>query len=58
MTIEERVTLLEIQVADLEQNVVGLDEDVSFMFDGQVIQNERIFSLEQDNDVINEDLEG
>ena len=39
-TIEERVALLEIQVADL-------DQDVNFLFDEQVIQDESIFSLEQ-----------
>ena len=56
--IEERVSLLEIQVANLEQNLAGLDEDVDFLFDDQVIQDERLFSLEQNNDVINQELEG
>ena len=56
--IEERVSLLEIQVANLEQNLTGLDEDVDFLFDDQVIQDERLFSLEQNNDVINQELEG
>ena len=45
-TIEERVSLLELQVANL-------DEDVDFLFDEQVIQDERLFSLEQtDNQVV------
>ena len=39
-TLEERVALLELQVVDL-------DEDVDFLFDKQIIQDERIFSLEQ-----------
>ena len=64
-TIEERVTLLEIQVMDIredltttEENVTDLDEDVNFLFDETVLQDERLFSLEQDNDVINQELEG
>ena len=57
ITIEERVALLEIQVTDLEQNVADLDEDVNFLFDETVIQDERLFSLEQDTDVINQDLD-
>ena len=39
VTIEERVSLLELQVADL-------DEDVDFLFDEQVIQDERLQGLE------------
>ena len=39
-TLEERVALLELQVVDL-------DEDVDFLFDEQIIQDEIIFSLEQ-----------
>ena len=38
-TIEERVSLLELQVVDL-------DEDVDFLFDEQIIQDERLLSLE------------
>ena len=57
-TIEERVSLLELQVADLEENVVDLDEDVDFLFDEQVIQDERLFSLEQTIFVIDDDVEG
>ena len=63
-TIEERVTLLEIQVTDIredlttiEENVTDLDEDVNFLFDETVLQDERLFSLEQDNDIINQELE-
>ena len=64
-TIEERVTLLEIQVADLredvaevDEDVTGLDEDINFLFDEQVIQDERLFSLEQTVFVIDEEVEG
>ena len=64
-TIEERVTVLEIQITDIredlttiEENVTDLDEDVNFLFDETVLQDERLFSLEQDNDVINQEVEG
>ena len=53
-TIEKRVSLLEIQVADMredvtevDEDVTRLDEDVSFLFDEQVIQDERLLELEQ-----------
>ena len=53
-TIEERVSLLEVQVADLredvtevDEDVTRLDEDVSFLFDEQVIQDERLLNLEE-----------
>ena len=44
------MTLLEIQVTNL-------DEDVDFLFDETVIQDERLFSLEQDTDAINTELD-
>ena len=56
-TIEERVALLEIQVVEIEQDVADLDQDVNFLFDQQVIQEERILTLEQNNDVIDDELE-
>ena len=59
VTIEERVTLLEIQVVEIEEDVTEIDErvelvegDVNFLFDEQVIQDERLLGLEQENDVI------
>ena len=62
-TIEERVSLLEIQVVDIEEDVTDLEvnlmelkEDVDFLFDDTVIQDERIFSLEQTTDAINAEL--
>ena len=46
-TIEERVALLEIQVVEIEDDVSILIENDNFLFDEQVIQDERLFSLEQ-----------
>ena len=64
-TIEERVALLEIQVVEIEEDLTGLgvgltevDENVDLLFDEQVIQDERILGLEQENDVIDDALEG
>ena len=58
-TIEERVALLEIQVTviqddviDLEVNLMELEGDVNFLFDEQVIQDERLLGLEQTSDQV------
>ena len=62
-TLEERVALLEIQatviqdgVTDLEVNLMELQGDVNFLFDETVIQDERLFSLEQETEEIDEQL--
>ena len=62
-TIDERVSLLEVQVADLreditevDEDVTGLDEDVNFLFDEQVIQDERLLNLEETSDGIISEL--
>ena len=47
----------EDEVSDLEVNLMELEGDVNFLFDEQVIQDERLFSLEQDSDVIDEEIE-
>ena len=63
-TIEERVALLEIQVADIEEDVINtridlseLEGDVNFLFDEQVIQDERLLGLEQGINIIESDLD-
>ena len=63
-TIEERVSLLEIQVDVIQDEVTEVDErvgllegDVNFLFDETVIQDERLFSLEQTTDAINAELD-
>ena len=63
-TIEERVSLLEIQVADLREDVtvvqagvVAVNEDVDFLFAEQVIQDERLLGLEQGINVIESDID-
>ena len=64
-TIEKRVSLLEIQVVeiqedvtDLDEDVTGLDQDVNFLFDEQVIQDARIFTLEQTSIEFSEEVDG
>ena len=41
----------------MEENVVDLDEDIDFLFDEQVIQDERLLGLEQGINVIDEEVE-
>ena len=52
------VALLEIQVVEIEEDVTGLDQDVNFLFDEQVIQDARIFTLEQTLIETDEQVEG
>ena len=56
-TIEERVTILEIQVADTQEDLTELDENVDFLFDEQVIQDERLLGLKQGINVIESDID-
>ena len=56
-TIEERVTLLEIQVAEVDERVGLLGGDVNFLFDETVIQDERIFILEQTSNDVDDELD-
>ena len=48
--------LLEIQVVVIQDEVSDLETDVDFLFDEQIIQDERLFSLEQGTDAINAQL--
>ena len=45
-TIEERVSLLELQVVDLTDDVGELEEDVTIISSGQILQDQRILNLE------------
>ena len=56
-TIEERVALLEIQMAEIEEDISILTENDNFLFDEQVIQDEKMLNLEQETDAIIEDLD-
>ena len=51
-TIEERVTILENQVVEIEEDITDLDQDVNFLFDEQVIQDERLLNLEETSDQV------
>ena len=51
------MTLLEIQVAEIDERVELLEGNVNFLFDETVIQDERILILEQDNDVFDDEIE-
>ena len=58
MTIEERVTILEIQVADTQEDLTELEGDVNFLFEQTIIQDERLLNLEQMTIGILGDLDG
>ena len=47
---------LEGQVVEIEEDIADLDQDVNFLFDETVIQDERLFQLEQTTDSINAEL--
>ena len=56
-TIEERVTILEFQVADLDEDVTSLEDrtlnvegELAVISAEQVLQDERILELEMDSD--------
>ena len=57
------MALLEIQVVEIEEDITGLGEDltdlegfVEFLFEETIIQDERLLTLEQTTDAINEEL--
>ena len=45
-TIEERVALLEIQVVVIQDEITDLETDVDFLFEEQIIQDERLLGVE------------
>ena len=62
---EERVSLLEVQVADLREdlttvtdNVEEVEGEINFLFDEQVIQDELLLNLETEVDGMEEDIIG
>ena len=50
-TIEERIALLEEQVVDLQDDITVIQDDVADL-DQEVIQDERLFELEQTSDEV------
>ena len=58
LTIEERVAVLEGQVVIIQDELSDIETDVDFLFDEQIIQDERLLNLEEETSVINEEVEG
>ena len=59
------MSLLEVQVADLREdlttvtgNVDEVEGEINFLFDEQVIQDERLLNLETEVDGMTEDIIG
>ena len=51
------MAILEGQVVEIEEDITDLDQDINFLFDEQVIQDARIFTLEQTSIEIDEEVE-
>ena len=59
------MVVIEDDVTDLEVNLMELEGDVNFLFDEQVIQDERLLNLEETSngiitelDIIGDELDG
>ena len=49
-SVEERVTVLELQVAELTDDVVAVEDEVTLISSEQIIQDQKILELEIDSD--------
>ena len=49
---------IEEDITGLGVDLTELDENVDFLFDEQIIQDERLLNLEEETGVINEEVEG
>ena len=45
-------------MVEIEEDITDLDDDVNFLFDETVIQDERLLNLEEETSVINGEVEG
>ena len=45
-------------ISNVQEDVDDVDQDVSLIFDQQIIQDQRLFELETDSDALNEEVEG
>ena len=57
VVIQDDIVGIEDDVTELDEDLTGLDQDINFLFDEQVIQDERIFTLEQTSIEIDEEVE-
>ena len=58
ITIEERVSLLEIEMEEVQGEVVEVQDEVIILFSQQVIQDDRLGNLEEDTDQLEINVEG
>ena len=56
-TIEERVTLLEIQMDEVQGEVSQNEGDISLLFTLQIVQDERLVDLEDDTSGLEQSVE-
>ena len=43
-------------ITEINEDVTGLDQNVNFLFDEQIIQDQRLFALETEKEEIEEDI--
>ena len=48
--VEERVKLLESQMTDVNGDIKNMDEEVNFLLDEQVLQDQRLVDLEGESE--------
>ena len=58
ITIEERVSLLEIEMEEIQGEVAEVQDEVIILFSQQVIQDDRLGNLEEDTHQLETDVEG
>ena len=44
-------------MVEIEEDVTGLDQDVNFLFEEQIIQEERLLNLQEEINIIDNELE-
>ena len=57
VVIQDDLTGIEDDVNDLEVNLMELQGDVNFLFDEQVIQDERLLNLEEASNDVDDELD-
>ena len=52
------MVVIQEDLTEVDEDVTGLDQDVNFLFDETVIQDERIYNLEEMSIEIDEEVQG
>ena len=55
--LEIQVMVIQDDVTELDEDVTLLEGDVNFLFEEQVIQDERLLNLEEDSDIYDDEID-